>query len=180
LTAGAVMRAAARIFLGWGPVEASPSPVDETAPEEEGPPTRTPVVMFAPAAALIAAALAIGVVPGMADAALHAGHRFTDGSSYARAVIDGVSPAAIPSLEPYSAPTHAYVYAAITLLASIGFAALTLFGARLRVLRARPLEVLGQGLARLRALHSGHVGDYVAWLVTGVAALGGAFAIALT
>jgi multicomponent Na+:H+ antiporter subunit D len=180
LTAGAVLRAAARIFLGWGAPQETPSPVDETAPEEEGPPTRTPAVMFAPAAALIAAALAIGVVPGMADAALDAGHRFTDGSSYARAVIDGVRPASIPSLEPYSAPAHAYVYAAITLFASIGFAALALFGERLRMLRARPLETLGQAVAGLRALHSGRVGDYVAWLVAGVAALGGAFAIALT
>jgi hypothetical protein len=31
----------------------------------------------------------------------------------------------------------------------------------------------------LRALHSGHVGDYVAWLTFGVAALGGAFAFVL-
>jgi multicomponent Na+:H+ antiporter subunit D len=136
--------------------------------------------MFVPAAALIAAALAIGVVPGMADAALDAGHRFTDGGSYARAVIDGVSPAAIPPLDPYSAPAHAYVYAAITLLASIAFAALALFETRLRALRAPPLEALRRSLAGLRALHSGHVGDYVAWLVTGVAALGGALAIALT
>jgi multicomponent Na+:H+ antiporter subunit D len=180
LTAGAVLRAAARIFLGWGAPEARPSPVDETRPEEEGPPTRTPAVMFVPAAALIAAALAIGVVPGMADGALDAGHRFTDGGSYARAVIDGVSPAAIPPLEHYSAPAHAYVYAAITLLASIAFAALALFETRLRALRAPPLEAFRRALAGLRALHSGHVGDYVAWLVTGVAALGGALAIALT
>jgi multicomponent Na+:H+ antiporter subunit D len=179
LTAGAVMRAAARIFLGWGAAEVMPSPVDETESEEEGPPTRTPAVMFVPAAALIAAALAIGLVPGVADGALDAAHRFTDGPSYARTVLDGVPPASIASLEPYSAPAHAYLYAAITLGASISFAALALFGPRLRVLRARPVEVLGQGVARLRALHSGHVGDYVAWLVAGVAALGGAFAIAL-
>jgi hypothetical protein len=35
-------------------------------------------------------------------------------------------------------------------------------------------------IAPVRTLHSGHPGDYVAWLVTGVAALGAAFAIALT
>ena len=31
----------------------------------------------------------------------------------------------------------------------------------------------------LRALHSGHVGDYVAWLVAGTAALGASFAVLL-
>jgi multicomponent Na+:H+ antiporter subunit D len=34
-------------------------------------------------------------------------------------------------------------------------------------------------VAPLRALHSGHIGDYVAWLALGVAALGGSFALAL-
>ena len=33
--------------------------------------------------------------------------------------------------------------------------------------------------AALRAVHSGHVGDYVAWLTVGLAILGGAFAVAL-
>jgi multicomponent Na+:H+ antiporter subunit D len=31
----------------------------------------------------------------------------------------------------------------------------------------------------LRVVHSGHIGDYVAWLVAGVALLGASFAIAL-
>jgi multicomponent Na+:H+ antiporter subunit D len=33
-------------------------------------------------------------------------------------------------------------------------------------------------IAPLRDLHSGHIGDYVAWLVFGVAALGGGLALA--
>jgi multicomponent Na+:H+ antiporter subunit D len=33
----------------------------------------------------------------------------------------------------------------------------------------RPLTA---AVARLRALHSGHIGDYVAWLLVGVAVLG--------
>jgi multicomponent Na+:H+ antiporter subunit D len=31
----------------------------------------------------------------------------------------------------------------------------------------------------LRTVHSGHIGDYVAWLVAGVTLLGASFAIAL-
>jgi hypothetical protein len=40
-------------------------------------------------------------------------------------------------------------------------------------------RALEGGLFRLRRLHSGQVGDYVAWLTVGVAAFGGALALAL-
>jgi multicomponent Na+:H+ antiporter subunit D len=135
--------------------------------------------MFVPTVALIAAALAIGLIPGMADGAQSAAERFTDGPSYAHAVIEGTAPASLPSPPSYAVPGHAYLYAAITFAASIGFAAIGLFGRRSSNASARSLERLGSRmLASLRALHSGHIGDYVAWLVAGVAALGGAFAIA--
>ena len=38
----------------------------------------------------------------------------------------------------------------------------------------------GRAIAWLRPLHSGYVGDYVTWLVTGAAVLGGVFAVTLT
>jgi hypothetical protein len=38
---------------------------------------------------------------------------------------------------------------------------------------------LAQALEPLRAVHSGHVGDYVAWLTFGVAAVGGLLALAI-
>jgi multicomponent Na+:H+ antiporter subunit D len=63
---------------------------------------------------------------------------------------------------------------------AMALAALGLFGRRLRSPLASRLERVGErALAPLRALHSGHIGDYVAWLVSGVALLGGAFALAL-
>jgi multicomponent Na+:H+ antiporter subunit D len=137
--------------------------------------------MFATTVALVVAALTIGVIPGTTDAAQSAAQRFVDGPSYASTVIDGAAPSTIDSLPPYSPPLHAYIYATLTLVAAIGFAALALFGHRLRAPGARRLERLGRrAIDPLHALHSGHVGDYVAWLVTGVALLGGAFAIALS
>jgi multicomponent Na+:H+ antiporter subunit D len=45
--------------------------------------------------------------------------------------------------------------------------------------RRRAVRVLGPPILRFRALHSGHVGDYVAWFVLGLAALGGLFALGL-
>jgi multicomponent Na+:H+ antiporter subunit D len=41
-------------------------------------------------------------------------------------------------------------------------------------------RALRQALSGLRTLHSGHVGDYVTWLVVGVVVLGATFAAALT
>ncbi|OLE38733.1 MAG: hypothetical protein AUG48_01020 [Actinobacteria bacterium 13_1_20CM_3_68_9] len=168
LTSAAVLRSAGRVFLGLGAAPARPATrAEETIPEEEGPTTRTPAVMFVPTAALITAALVIGLIPGMADGVQAAAQRFMAGSSYARTVIEGAAPAPLPSPPSHSVPLHAYLYAAITLGAAIALASLALWG-----------DLAERAIAPLRALHSGHIGDYVAWLVAGVAALGGAFAIA--
>jgi multicomponent Na+:H+ antiporter subunit D len=47
------------------------------------------------------------------------------------------------------------------------------------VLRRGTARVLGAPVEALRAAHSGHVGDYVAWLTVGLAVLGVAFSLAL-
>ena len=45
--------------------------------------------------------------------------------------------------------------------------------------RLGPVRALRRPLQGLRALHSGHVGDYVAWLTAGVSVIGGLFALTL-
>jgi multicomponent Na+:H+ antiporter subunit D len=57
-------------------------------------------------------------------------------------------------------------------IAAVAVAAVALYVDRLPRPAARTL-------ARLRALHFGHIGDYVAWLSVGVATIGGAFALTL-
>jgi hypothetical protein len=53
----------------------------------------------------------------------------------------------------------------------------------LSTIRARLPEtatrVLRAGFAPLRAVHSGHIGDYVAWLVFGTGVIGGLFAVTI-
>ena len=44
--------------------------------------------------------------------------------------------------------------------------------------RRRARASIGRALLPVRSLQSGHVGDYAAWLVVGLAALGGLFAMA--
>jgi multicomponent Na+:H+ antiporter subunit D len=179
LTTAAVLRAGARIFLGWGPrPKTAGTSEEEVGSEEEGPPTRTPSAMFAPGLLLMAGTLAIGLVPGIVPAFEGAAEQFVDGSGYAQAVLHGGAAPAVPAVGAYTAPAHAYLYAAITLVLSLGLAALAIY-CDTPLLRGVE-RVGGRLFGPVRALHSGHIGDYVAWLVLGVAALGGACALALT
>ena len=180
LTAGAVLRAAGGIFLGWGEGGPRKATEEETSPEEEGAPERTPAVLFIPTVLLAMGALAIGLVPGLVEAFEGAAERFADGSSYAATVLRGADAPAIEAAPSYSAPMSAYVYSALTLAGALLVAALGLFGNRIQGSIAGAVTRVGQRVvAPMRALHSGHIGDYVAWLVAGVALLGGSFAIAL-
>jgi multicomponent Na+:H+ antiporter subunit D len=181
LTTAAVLRAGTRVFLGWGSRREDPTPEDEKGSEEEEPTTRTPSTLFVPAALLVAASLAVGVVPGVAEAAEAAAERFVAGPAYLHAVLSEAAPRSLPSPEHYSAAPHSFVFSAITLLGALGLAAAALFGERLGGPTTRPAGHAGAIVFRpLHAVHSGRVGDYVAWMVLGVALLGGAFALALT
>lgn len=180
LTAGAALRAGGEIFLGLGAGGPPEATEEETAGEEEEPPERTPAVMFAPAVLLALAALAIGLVPGTVEAFEGAAVQFANGSSYLAAVLHAGDAPPIEAGPPYSAPASAYVYSAVTLAAAVAVATATLFADRIPgAARQRAGALAARAANPLRALHSGHIGDYVAWLVAGVALLGGSFAIAL-
>jgi multicomponent Na+:H+ antiporter subunit D len=180
LTGGAVLRAAGRVFLGWGPPEEEKvGPADrETpreAPQERG---RAPAPMLIPAILLLVAGLAAGSWFGFADAIGEAAARFTDHFAYASAVIDGhlvADPAAPPTPVPV---WHDWLLAAASVCGALAIAAVALFYPRLPRLLPRRAALLERPLGALDRLHSGHVGDYVAWLTAGVAGFGAAFALA--
>jgi multicomponent Na+:H+ antiporter subunit D len=180
LTAGAVLRAAGSIFFGWGEGGPPPATAEEQTPEEEGTRRRAPAVMVIPAALLALGALVMGVVPGLVEAFEGAAAQFVDGSSYAAVVLRGANGPAVHAASAYSAPPSAYLYSALTLAGALGVAAAGLMGHRLRgSIARRSKDGAHVAVSPLRALHSGHIGDYVAWLVAGVAVLGGSFAVAL-
>jgi multicomponent Na+:H+ antiporter subunit D len=184
ITAGAMLRAAARVFLGWGQRPKS-DPLSEqadleTEPEAQEARNRTPAVLFVPAIGLLLMALAVGVLPDFAYAAEDAAARFLDHHAYTDTVLYG-----LPTGEPSVKPPHAFMatgllYAVVSVVGALALAALTLFG---RHLRYSPpsvfVGVVRAGSSRLRALHSGHPGDYVAWITVGAAAVGVLFALAL-
>jgi multicomponent Na+:H+ antiporter subunit D len=181
ITGGAVLRSAGRVFLGLGPEGAS-DPVFELDQEtdtetDDGSHDRTPAVLFLPALALLAAGLAIGLVPGLPHAALRAAAALEDRASYVAAVLHGAA-GLVPHLPAPKAPGAAdYLYAGLSSLGALALAGAALFRDRLPALLPRPLtRRAGAALWAIRSLGSGRVGDYVAWVAVGMTILGIAFA----
>ncbi|MFF1766501.1 complex I subunit 5 family protein [Streptomyces sp. NPDC058249] len=152
VTAGAVLRVAARVFFGLGPEPESESSYETTGSAEE-PETRhrlkrVPDSMTAVPALLLAASLAVGVAPGFVGVVGHA-------------VSEAGSGGAV------TAPhwTLAGVLLGLTSTAlALGLAALAV--TRPRLLGEQPWT------EQLRRLQSGHIGDYVAWMLAGATLLG--------
>ncbi|KUF12971.1 complex I subunit 5 family protein [Streptomyces silvensis] len=154
VTGGALLRVAARVFAGAGPRPADGSAY-ETSGEHEEPETRgllrrVPDTMLAVPCALLAAALVTGLLPSLAAGAAHAADQ------------------ALPHV---AGPTPAPHWTTSGILLGLLPAALAVALAATAVLR--PAHPGTRDLAGpLRRLHSGHVGDYVAWLLVGAAVLG--------
>jgi multicomponent Na+:H+ antiporter subunit D len=183
-TGGAVLRIAGRVFMGWGPAQ-GPDPSQTRAAEERVDETRdvrdhTPLTMMVVPAVLLLAAALVVFIPGALAGIQRAAARFTDHAAYARWVLAGARvhwPAVeISHIEPLEA-----VYAAIAIAAAVGAAALGLFGRPLRASLPRWLrEPAGAALRTLRHLHSGEIGDYIAWWTAGAGVLGAVCLLALT
>jgi multicomponent Na+:H+ antiporter subunit D len=182
LTGGAVLRVAGRVFLGWGPAQRAEdrnaAQAREEGDEEPGA-AGTPRLMLIVPALLIVGAVAVGLIPGAVPGIEVAAAHLREHAAYARWVLDGVAPRFAPA-----ATSHVewfdYLYGAGAVAGALIFACIGVFG---RPLRRRLPEALlrpaAGGLWALRRLHSGHIGDYIAWWTTGAAALGGASLIFL-
>ena len=174
LTSGSLLRAAGRIFLGWGPLPPQRFSRWREAAETTGGHGFTPPVMLIAGGALVVAGLVLGLVPTVLHGAQDAAASFSDRAAYAATVLHGASPG------PRATETAPLELPA--LLVGLGTAAGALLLAAIALARPRnplpmavnrPVEV---AFFRLRRLHSGQVGDYVAWLTVGVALFGGLLA----
>jgi multicomponent Na+:H+ antiporter subunit D len=182
LTGAAVLRAAARIFLGVGPRDdamlVEPPPGEEKDEGEETGP-RTDALLWVPALALLVAGLGITFAPGLAGHAIQHAQHFVDRPAVARETLHGARPAQLPtpSFHPSGA---AYAYGGASALGAILLAWLGLYRRRLPVWLRRVTErALGRGVLRLKLLHDGVTGEYVTWLTLGAAVLGGIWALTL-
>jgi multicomponent Na+:H+ antiporter subunit D len=181
LTGAAVLRAAARVFGGIGTRQdgsmvGAPAP-DEVDPELDYPHDRVPHTMTAPALALAAGGLFVGLVPNLRASLERAADRFVDRAGYAHTVLHGEAPREIAAASA-SPGALDVVLGGVTVVGALALAWLALAPARPGLHRIA--VVAGTGLGRLRAMHTGYVGDYVTWLVVGAALLGGLFAVTLT
>jgi multicomponent Na+:H+ antiporter subunit D len=131
--------------------------------------------LIGPAVLLLAGALALGLWPGLAGRVEAAAERFTDRPAYAAAVLEGATGEHATTVQRPGVPLA--VPAALAGLSALLGAALALAALRPR---RRPEGRLSRAAGRvwaptaavLRDLHSGNVGDSVAWLVVGLAGFG--------
>jgi len=172
LSTGATLRGGARVFLGAGTAEdplLSEEPPERPEDERELP---SFALMQGVALALAVAGLAVGAFTPLGAHALEAAHHFTDRNAYAALVLDHRRLPPVPP-ERWVTTTSSVAWGLVTVIGSFALAAVLL-------LRTRLVDAaLGRVVAPLKAVHSGHVGDYVAWLTAGVAVLGGLFAVTI-
>jgi multicomponent Na+:H+ antiporter subunit D len=185
LTGGAVLRVAGRVFLGWSPPYAreekefpfDDEEVGEHHSETVGPHDLTPWPMVVPMALFLVGGLAVGVWGGTLVEAGHASEFFMDRVAYAKLVLGGAEPPAPSEAPPHHPLVASYLYAFGAVAAALSLGVGALFRHRFpQSVRTWAQRVADPPVDRLRALHSGHVGDYVAWIVVGVAVLGAGLA----
>jgi multicomponent Na+:H+ antiporter subunit D len=177
MSSGAVLRAAGRIWLGWGASEipaAEPGTADDPGDESVDPsdtPGRVPLTMLLPPLALLAIGLGLGLATGIQEHAAAAAAAFSDRAAYTAAVL-GTHVETMPASGGVVVPASPAVSAG-GLLADLGqvLAALCVAGIALDRRTARLRRALAAGTGWLRRLHSGLVGDQVTWLVAGLALL---------
>jgi multicomponent Na+:H+ antiporter subunit D len=179
VTGGAALRAGMRVYWGWGSVRQEEAGTGKAGSGEETsgvgeeretePLHRTPPTMHATVAVLVLGAFVMGLLPGAGEAFGHAAAAFTDHAGYiAQALSRPVPHHAAPAL--HTEWTASGV--ALDLLSVVLALALALVAIRaphIAPAAGAALRPASATMTRLRRLHSGHVGDYVAWLVVGVA-----------
>jgi multicomponent Na+:H+ antiporter subunit D len=173
LTSAALLRVTGRVFLGLG-TRGGPAQVGPVRPDPAA--VRHPHVhatQVGPAVLLLVAALAVGLVPGLAGEVQQAADRFTDRPAYAAAVLEGSSGPA--PTEPHASVHLAWpiVWATLSALVGLGLALAALLPHRLPTgLRTTLDRAWTPPVAVLRGLHNGNIGDSVTWLVVGMATFG--------
>ena len=166
VTSAAVLRAGGHVFFGWGQKE-NPGgpPKHEEKPETQLGHQRTPATMLVPAAVLLFTGFFLALVPNLRSSALTAAARFENTAAYAAHVLDARKLLPQPTATPVSFQLSDGL---IATFAAIVIALLDLFSStarRFAVFLARPLHLLHR-------IHSGHIGDYIAFLTFGIAFFG--------
>jgi multicomponent Na+:H+ antiporter subunit D len=183
VTGGAVLRVTGCVFLGWGAAEGK-HPEQAAVAQEDVDETRairdhTPPLMIIVPACLLVAALVLGLIPGVVPGVERYAAQFTEHRAYAAWVLHGAQ-FPLPELPPSHLSAVDYIYGAVSVLGAVAVAAYGLFAGPVinarRVVNVHPLRGT---VDLIRGLHSGHIGDYIAWWSAGVSLIGGICLITL-
>ncbi len=168
VTAAAVLRAGLRVYFGLGAPPQEDGD-DKTTGSNEEPETgqridRTPLTMTAAIIALVVSALA---VPWLREAAITAGEQDVDRGGFLHDTLPAVR--LVTQTSPVSAEWtgSGVLFGSLTAVLAVLLAAAALWPRRMPSWPGparSAIHVLHRG-------HSGHIGDYVAWLVVGVTVL---------
>lgn len=171
LTSAAVLRVGMHTFLGWGsePITDEAAEVGEL-PETTSEDQRIFWYQFIPAAVALVIPVFLFVWPAWLSTLRDASVAFTSQSAMQHAVYTGNS---VAGMQPAwsDALVGSAVRGALAFLLGVLLACTSVFRSRLN----RSLRVgayLERGFPFMRALQSGHPGDYVLWLTIGLAVVG--------
>ena len=171
MTGAAVVRVTCRVYFGMGrrPADADPGQASGRSEQPDDPVERVPWTMWVPAVVLLLGALVIGILPGAHSAANWAAALFTDRRGY---IAQTLGPTTVVTHAP-AEPNWTGLGLGLGFLSvalAVGLAASALFGAGVAA-RLGLRRVVRWPVHLLHRVHSGRVGDYVAWLLMGMATL---------
>jgi multicomponent Na+:H+ antiporter subunit D len=174
MTCAAVFRVGMHTFAGWGdtPITDRSAQVDEL-PETKAEEQKVFWYHFAPPLVCIVFAVALTFSPGWQYSVREAAARVYDQPTYLNTVYTGHSMPLTASGSWRDEMLGAALRGTIAVLLALSLACTSVFRGRL----TRGLRIGGflEGpLTTLRALQSGHPGDYVLWLTVGLAIFGSA------
>jgi multicomponent Na+:H+ antiporter subunit D len=183
VTGGSVLRVAARVFLGRGategPYSGQAQAVEEKEAETRGERDYTPPLMLIVPAVLLLGVLALGLVPGAMPGVERYAAQFVLHENYPAWVLHGAR-VPLPVLAPSHVSLDDYLYGIASVAGALAVAGLALFRDPIQVAGRRPATAwIRHGVRMVRHLHSGHIGDYIAWWSAGVSLLGGVCLVAL-
>ncbi|TSD95393.1 NADH dehydrogenase [Skermania sp. ID1734] len=180
-TGAAVLRAGMRVFFGWGPTpdESSEPATSGDEKPDTGRMSAVPASIKAVIAFLIAAALAMGVVPGVVTGMSAAGHNFVATSQYLARALSGTSTMRTANEAAAHWTVSGVVLGVVSALVAAAMACAAIWAQTLPTVLSKAARWIEIPVRSVERLHSGHVGDYVAWLFVGTAVLGGLLSLAL-
>lgn len=170
ITAGAILRLTGRVFLGWGkkrPADAGARNIPEKRETKKGG-GKNYGWMLVPQSCMLVAAFGCMFIPQLGETWRQGARFFVDRSSYYGTVMmntAALGPIPFERSSLTSSLLHSLLATALA-IALAGLALSPLWPGKDSVLHrfASPVQFV-------RKLHSGHVGDYVAFLIFGIACL---------